>query len=174
MKKRLFQVLFLFLLVLMLPFSQNIGERQVWAAEEGAQLPGYENPTYTFNAIDGSKVSTQSTDGKTVVLVFGGTDCPRTRKTIQNIAGSDLVTTKTNRIIFAECSGAPQYGDEWVMGVAEFADKYGSGTDQIAYCYDEGQSIMGAMSNYLSIFGMNSTSGSFPVIVLIDKNNRLR
>ena len=108
MKKRLFQVLCLILLVLMLPLSQKISGTQILAADEGAVQIGAENPQYTFNTIDGESITTQSEgDGRATVLVFGLIyDCPKTRTTLKNIIASPLITAEDTRTIFIDVMGA--------------------------------------------------------------------
>ena len=67
MKKKFFQTLFLFFMILTLPFSTNMTGMQVQAAEEQT---GIENPTYTLNTIDGTSVSTKANPNQTTMLVL--------------------------------------------------------------------------------------------------------
>ncbi len=60
MKKRFFPMLFLLLLALILPFSLGTLEAEAAAKEQ----TGFPDPGYTFNSIDGTKVSTKATEGK--------------------------------------------------------------------------------------------------------------
>ena len=133
MKKRLFQVLCLILLVLMLPLSQKISGTQILAADEGAVQIGAENPKYTFNTIDGESITTQSEgDGRTTVLVFGFTTCGRTKTTLKNIIASPLITAEDTRTIFIEVTGADR------SEVADFKEIDCQDTsDKIIYCYHE-------------------------------------
>lgn len=90
MKKRFFPMLFLLLLALILPFSLGTLEAEAAAKEQR----GFPDPGYTFNSIDGTKVSTKTTEGKTTLIIFGSTTCSRTRGTIRNIAGSTWVVIR--------------------------------------------------------------------------------
>lgn len=171
MKKRLFQVLCLILLVLMLPLSQKISGTQILAADEGAVQIGAENPKYTFNTIDGESITTQSEgDGRTTVLVFGFTTCGRTKTTLKNIIASPLITAEDTRTIFIEVTGADR------SEVADFKEIDCQDTsDKIIYCYHETMGTVEKVRNdYLQRLGGNTQSYKYPVIILIDKNNRAR
>ncbi|MCI8527101.1 MAG: fibronectin type III domain-containing protein [Oscillospiraceae bacterium] len=170
-KKKLFQVSCLILLALMmLPLSQKISETQILAADEGAVQIGKENPKYTFNTINGERISTQSEDGRTTVLLFGFTTCGWTKTTLKNIVASPLITAEDIRTIFIECTGV---GQEEVTDFKE--TKCQDTSDKIIYCYHEGLGVVEKVRNdYLDRFGGNTESHSYPVIILIDKNNRAR
>lgn len=171
MKKRLFQVLCLILLVLMLPLSQKISGTQILAADEGAVQIGAENPKYTFDTIDGDRITTQSEgDGRTTVLVFGFTTCGKTKTTLKNIIESPLITAEDTRTIFIEVTGADR------SKVADFKEnKCLDTSDKIIYCYHETPGVaLGARNAYLQRLGGNTESRKYPVIILIDKNNRAR
>lgn len=163
MKKKIFQTLFLFFMILTLPFSTNMTGMQVQAAEEQT---GIENPTYTLNTIDGTSVSTKANPNQTTMLVFGKTTCSRTTTTLRNIAASDWIGNSNIRVIFAECNFAPQ--NEMIA----YAQRIES--DKITYCYDSSStSINDAMYKYTTTT-VNTNRVTTPFIVLIDQNNRIQ
>ena len=166
MKKRFFPMLFLLLLALILPFSLGTLEAEAAAKEQ----TGFPDPGYTFNSIDGTKVSTKATEGKTTLIIFGETTCSRTRGTIRNIAGSTWVGDKDIRVVFAESTCMPQ------EETLEFANDYGN--DKIIFCYDDNNynpAIFPAGCRYRNLY-LNVTSDrlSFPTAVLIDKDGQVQ
>ncbi|MCI8363265.1 MAG: hypothetical protein HFJ41_09285, partial [Clostridia bacterium] len=143
---------------------------QILAADEGAVQIGAENPKYTFNTIDGESITTQSEgDGRTTVLVFGTTRCSKTRNTLKDIITSTSITAEDTRTIFIESNGADQ------SLVESYKESIGDTNGKIIYCYDETWSMaMDALNDYLQRLGGVTGSGSFPTIILIDKDNRAR
>ncbi len=164
MKKKFFQTLFLFFMILTLPFSTNMTGMQVQAAEEQT---GIENPTYTLNTIDGTSVSTKANPNQTTMLVFGKTTCSKTTTTLRNIAASNWIGNSDIRVVFIECNLAPQ--DEMIS----YAQKIES--DKISYCYDDSSDIiMRVMYQYGTLYQNTKISLTTPFIVLIDQNNRIQ
>ncbi len=126
--------------------------------------PGIANLVYGLQSIDGTVVSTKATPNQTTVLLFGYTTCGYTKGTLQSICGSNLPGRSDVRIIFADVYGAS------LNDTKEFAQNYaGKG---ILFCHDESALNYNISMSYLSL--NNLTGGTFPYIVLIDKNNRIR
>lgn len=170
MKKRLFQKLFLLLFIFGLSLSLNIiGVQEASAAEA---RNSFSDPGYSFQTIDGTAISTKDSGGKTTVLIFGYTGCSKTRSTITSIAQSDWVSNEDYRVIFAEAQFAPQ------TEVWDYANKYAYayGCYDISFCYDSmSDGIMKAVYEYRSRYsGSPQTSGSFPVVVLIDPDSQVQ
>lgn len=166
MKKRFFPMLFLLLFALILPFSLGTLEAEAAAKEQ----TGFPDPGYTFNSIDGTKVSTKLTEGKTTLIIFGSTTCSRTRGTIRNIAGSTWVGDNDIRVIFTESTCMTQ------EETREYANDYGC--DKIIFCYDDNvynPAIFQAGCRYRNLYlNVTSNSLSFPTAVLIDKDGQVR
>ncbi len=138
--------------------------------DEGGATPpadpdtGIPNFAFGLNSIDGTVVSTKANSGETTVLLFGYTTCGITKGTLQEIWESSWVTRSDIRVIFAEVYGASK------SEVAEFAQNY-PGKNMI-FCHDELSLNFNLSLRYLGLY--KYTGGSFPYIVLIDKNNKVR
>ena len=125
---------------------------------------GFENIVYGLNSIDGAVVSTKATPNETTVLIFGYTTCGNTKATLQSIHQSSWVGRGDIRVIFADTYGAA------LDDTREFAQNYtGKG---IIFCHDEAFMNYNLAMSYLNL--IKETGGTFPYIVLIDKNNRVR
>ncbi len=125
---------------------------------------GIENLVYGLHTIDGTVVSTKATPNQTTVLLFGYTTCGLTKGTLQSICGSSLANRPDVRLIFADVYGAS------LNDTKEFAQNYaGKG---ILFCHDESALNYNIALTYLSLNHL--TGGTFPYIVLIDKNNKIR
>lgn len=135
---------------------------KVHAADD---LPsGLNNPTYTLTSTKGDTVSTKANQNETTVLIFGHTKCSYTRTTLNSIASCDWVKRSDIRVIFAETNGHTQ---EEVL-----AYEKGYQCEDMIFCYSESDQVISAMIGYTSLYGM--TGGKYPVIVLIDKNNKVQ
>ncbi|MDE6907809.1 MAG: fibronectin type III domain-containing protein [Lachnospiraceae bacterium] len=125
---------------------------------------GIENFAYGLKSIDNTIVSTKSNPGETTVLIWGYTTCGNTKATLQDIDSSSWVSRSDIRVIYADVYGAS------LSETAEFAQTY-SGKD-IIFCHDESALNYKFALSYLGLY--NHTGGTFPYIVLIDKNNKVR
>lgn len=123
-----------------------------------------ENPAYTFTSTNGTSVSTKANPNETTVLIFGHTTCSYTRTTLNSISSCDWVKRSDIRVIFAETNGHTRK--------EVLAYEQGYQCQDMIFCYDESDIIISAMIKYASLFGMNG--GKYPVIVLIDKNNKVQ
>ena len=169
MKKRFFPMLFLLLFALILPFSLGTLEAEAAVKEQ----TGFPDPGYTFNSIDGTKVSTKLTEGKTTLIIFGRVGCSRTRGTIRNIAGSTWIDNSDIRVIFVESRFAT------LEETQEFADVYGS--PKITFCYNDESPAYGLAgcdyrNRYYGIAAgtQEADTLSFPTAVFIDKNDQVQ
>jgi len=124
-----------------------------------------DNPTYTLTSTKNEPVSTKANPNETTVLIFGHTKCSYTRSTLNSISSCNWVKRSDIRVIFAETNGKRQ---EEVL-------QYEAGYQcpEMTFCYDEGFTIMQVMAAYANLFGMGN-GGTYPTIVLIDKNNKLQ
>ncbi len=123
-----------------------------------------ENPTYTLTSTKGLSVSTRANPGETTVLIFGYIGCSKTRSTLNSVSSCDWVKRSDIRVIFAETNGHTQ---EEVLAYEE-----GYQCQDMTFCYAESDIIFRVMGAYGKLFGMNG--GSYPMIVLIDKNNKVQ
>ena len=130
-----------------------------------AQAAEYNNPAYTFTSTKDISVSTTANPGQTTVLVFGHTRCGYTRSTLNSISSCNWVHRSDIRVIFADVNG---HSKEEVASYEE-----GYQCEEMVFCYDEDYGIPDAMIGYISLFGIG-VDGEYPVIALIDKNNKVR
>lgn len=125
---------------------------------------GIENFAYGLKSVDNTVVSTKANPGETTVLIWGYTTCGNTKATLRDIDNSNWVSRFDIRVIFADVYGAS------LSETAEFAQTY-SGKD-IIFCHDESALNYNFALSYLKLY--NYTGGTFPYIVLIDKNNKVQ
>lgn len=125
---------------------------------------GIENFAYGLKTINNTTVSTKANPNETTVLVFGNTTCQNTKSTLQSIEKSSWVKRKDIRVIFADVYGAS------LTKMTEFAKNYPS--KEIIFCHDGSNLNFNFALSYLALD--NKTGGSFPYIILIDKNNKIR
>lgn len=149
------------LLALCLLFDIAPEEKTYAATEPQASI---ENPTYTLTSTNGSHVSTKANPNETTVLIFGHTNCSYTRATLNSISSCNWVKRSDIRVIFAETN---RHTQEEVQ-----AYEQGYQCKDMIFCYDESDIIFKVMAAYGNLFNMNG--GSYPVIVLIDKNNKVQ
>lgn len=138
-----------------------VSEIKAYAADSQT---GIDNLACIFTSTSGERVSTKASSDETTVLIFGYTSCSKTRSTLNSISSCDWVKRSDIRVIFAETNGHTQ---EEVQAYAE-----GYQCPDMIFCYDESDTIFMAMAKYAELFGMNG--GSYPVIALIDKNNKVQ
>lgn len=136
---------------------------------EGSDTPsdpsvGIENFAYGLHTTDDTVVSTKANPNQTTVLLFGYTTCGLTKATLKEISGSDLVGRANLRVIFADVYGASL--EETKAFAQEFA---GSG---IVFCHDKDMLNFNFAMSYLNLY--HYTGGTFPYMVLIDQNNKIR
>ncbi len=144
---------------LLLLFFGMTPETKVQAAE-------WNNPAYTFTSTKDTSVSTTANPGQTTVLVFGYTGCGKTRSTLNSISSCNWVHRSDIRVIFADTQG---HSKEEVVSYEE-----GYQCKEMIFCYDEWEDVIpSAMFEYAGLSGQG-TGGSYPVIVWIDKNNKVR
>lgn len=125
---------------------------------------GFANFAYGLKTIDNTIVSTKADPKKTTVLLFGNVFCSYTNATLQEIYGSSWVSRQDIRIIFADVMGNS------LNDTKTFAQNFaGKG---ISFCHDEASLNFNYALSYLALYGHNG--GTFPYIVLIDKNDKIR
>ncbi len=125
---------------------------------------GIENFAYGLHTADGAVVSTKANPNQTTVLLFGYTTCGLTKATLRELSGSTLIGRSDVRVIFADVYGASQ--EETKAFAQEFA---GSG---ILFCHDQDMLNFTFAMSYLNLY--HYTGGTFPYMVLIDPNNKIR
>lgn len=159
-KHRLYQIALLVLLFL--PLSYMIPGRTAQAADRQSNI---ENPIYTLTSTNGTAVSTKANPNETTVLIFGHTGCSYTRSTLNSISTCDWVKRSDIRVIFADCNLHTQ---EEVL-----AYEQGYQCPDMTFCYhDDSDLIPRIMYNYKQLTGLDSNK--LPMIVLIDKNNKIQ
>jgi len=149
---------FIIISLLLLPFLWVLPGTNAQAAELK------DNLTYTFTSTDGSSVSTNANPNETTVLIFGHTKCGYTRSTLNSVSSCDWVKRSDIRVIFAETNGHSQ---EEVLQYEQ-----GYQCPEMTFCYNEDYDIAMAMVGYAQLYGMNG--GQYPMIVLIDKDNKVQ
>lgn len=171
MRKKFFPLLFLLLFALILPFTMNPLAAEAAAADPAA----FPDPGYTLNSIDGTKVSTKDTQGKTTLILFGSTTCRLTRGTLQSIAASSWAGNDDIRVIFAESTCMTREETQ------EYAENYGC--DKITFCYHEdvyNPVIFKVGCSYRNQYfkieagTKEANTLSFPTAVFIDKNGQVQ
>lgn len=131
-----------------------------------ADAAEFDNPAYTFTSTKDTPVSTTAHTGETTILIFGHTGCGYTRSTLNSISSCSWVHRSDVRVIFADTRG---HSKDEVVSYEE-----GYQCKEMIFCYDEQEeAIFPAMIGYAGLFG-SGTGGSYPVIVWIDKNNKVR
>ena len=125
---------------------------------------GIENIAYGLKTIDNTTVSTKANPNETTVLIFGYTTCGNTKATLQDVDKSDWVDRSDIRVIFADVYGAT------LEDTKAFAQNYPG--KEIIFCHDESMLNYNLALSYLALD--NKTGGTFPYIVLIDKNNKVQ
>lgn len=125
---------------------------------------GMDNFAYGLKNIDGTTVSTKAVPDKTTVLLFGDTTCSFTNATLKSIHGSSWVNRQDIRVIFADVQGAS------LSDTKTFAQKYPD--KGILFCHDESALNFNFALSYLKL--INQTGGTFPYVILIDKNNKIQ
>lgn len=153
--------MFTLFLLLSLILSFELGTK-VQAADDSPS--GLNNPTYTLTSTNGNTVSTKANPNEITVLIFGHTKCSYTRTTLNSISSCDWVKRPDIRVIFAETNGHTQ---EEVL-----AYEQGYQCEDMTFCYSESDQVISAMIGYTGLYNM--TGGKYPVIVLIDKNNKVQ
>lgn len=154
--------LFMIIGLLLLPLLSMIPGKQAQAADQQA---GIDNPTYTLTTTSNGKVSTKANPNETTVLIFGHTGCSYTRSTLNSLTSCDWIKRSDIRVIFADCNLHTQ---EEVL-----AYEQGYQCPDITFCYhDEDDLILRIMYEYKQRSGL--TSNKLPMIVLIDKNNKIQ
>ena len=123
------------------------------------------NLTYTFTSTHDEAVSTKANPGETTVLVFGYVGCSKTRGTLDSVSSSEWVKRSDIRVVFADTK----------FHTKEEVQVYENGYQcpNMTFCYDESEGINRAVYGYSNLFGMGSRL-TLPVIVLIDKNNKVQ
>lgn len=150
------------LVLLFLPLSGILPERTVQAA---ALQSGIDNPVYTLTSTSGAAVSTKANPNETTVLIFGHTGCSYTRATLNSISSCDWVKRSDIRVVFADCN---MHTQEEVL-----AYEQGYQCPDMTFCYhDNSDLILRIMYNYKQLTGLDSNK--LPMIVLIDKNNKIQ
>lgn len=145
-------------LLFFVPFLSVAAGTKAQAEEQGTLA---DNLAYTFTSTDGSQVSTTANPGETTVLIFGNIGCGRTRSTLTSLSACEWVGRPDIRVVFTESMGAS------LEEVKEYEQSYQC--PGITFCYGEMQRILAAMAGYT---GKNG--GTSPVVVLIDKDNKVR
>lgn len=125
---------------------------------------GFANFAYGLKTTDNTVVSTKAVPTKTTVLLFGNVFCSITNATLQEIYDSSWATRQDIRIIFADVMGNS------LDDTKTFAQKFPR--KGISFCHDESGLNFNFALSYLSLYGYNG--GTFPYIVLIDKNDKIR
>ncbi|MEY8392028.1 fibronectin type III domain-containing protein [Lachnospiraceae bacterium 45-W7] len=156
--KHLTRTVTILALLLLLPLLSLLTGTKAQAAELK------NNPTFTFTSTGGTSVSTQANSNETTVLIFGYVGCGKTRSTLNSISSCDWVKRSDIRVIFAETNGHTQ---EEVL-----AYEQGYQCPDMTFCYDEDDNIFMAMVEYAKLYGTNG--GTYPMIVLIDKDNKVQ
>lgn len=139
------------------------GSGETTAPPFGSDI-GFANFAYGLKTIDNTVVSTKAAPSKTTVLLFGNVFCGITNATLQEIYDSSWAGRQDIRIIFADVMGNS------LNDTKTFAQNFaGKG---ISFCHDEASLNFKYALSYLALYGHNG--GTFPYIVLIDKNDKIR
>lgn len=148
------------LVLLFLPLSCMIPSKTAQAAEQF----NVDNPASTLTSTSGAKISTKANPNETTVLIFGHTGCSYTRATMDSVSSCDWVKRSDIRVIFADCN---MHTQEEVL-----AYEQGYQCPDITFCYEESDQILQLMYNYKML--TNLESNKLPMIVLVDKNNKVQ
>ena len=156
MKKRIFGILAaLLLMVQVMPVM----------AAEGDNL-SLDNKAFTFTDIDGGEVTTQSS-GRPKLFVFFNPGCWNFRNTLKSIASSDWLANGEVEVCAIEIT--QQTADE----VRKFQNDYCSGS-AIRFVADETRYAWNRALEYDHLLNPTSTGMTTPLIVMIDKDNKIQ
>ena len=124
-----------------------------------------DNLNYTFQALDGSTVSSQA-NGKPKLLIFFRTGCYNSRQTISYL--TQVEDYGNVDIIAASIDGCAN------IEIESFKKAYGNSRDYVTYCYNN-SGYSGCMWQYAYAAGMGRESTiTLPVLVYIDANNKIQ
>lgn len=151
------------LALLFIPLASMMPGTITQAAD--SQQSTIDNPTYTLKSTDGTAVSTKANPNETTILIFGHTGCSYTRATLNSLASCEWVKRSDVRVVFADCNLNSQENVK--------AYEQGYQCPDITFCYhDESDLILRIMYEYKNLTGL--TSNKLPMIVLIDKDNKIQ
>ena len=124
-----------------------------------------DNLSYTLTDINGKTVSTNNAGAKLKILAFGRVTCPNTRNTLESITHCPWITRNDIEVMFVEEGNATEEGmQEFVQACC---------CDEMTVCPTEDGYGAEIMWEYCGLWGHYS-SVTFPVIFLIDENNKVR
>lgn len=161
---RMFTIFMVIALCLLSGIGPGIKVYAGEGAPAGDARAAVKNPQYTLTSTNGERISTTANPGETTVLIFGYTECSKTRTTLASVSSSSWVKRSDIRVIFADTRG---HSKEEVLAYQE-----GYQCPYITFCYDESDVLFRVMAAYGSLFGING--GTYPTTVLIDKNNQVQ
>ena len=160
MRKRNIKAVIVFAMI----FSVTIG----WVGNGlSVYALGYktDNLYCTFTDINEKEISTENTNKRAKLIIFGTTTCGKSVGTVGHISESDWIRSKDVSVVFAESSGAEK------KAVKKFVKDYQ--IKRVKCCYATDDSINEAMWDYCDAWELGYTI-SYPVVVYIDKNDNIR
>ena len=134
-------------------------------AAEGDKL-SLDNLSYTFTDIDGNEVTTQSS-GKPKLLVFFRTGCWNCRNTLRSIASSDWLANGDAEVY------AIDIDQKTVDEIKTFQNDYCAGS-AIKFVAEPTKTASNAMFAYNRLINPGSDSLTTPLIVMLDKENKIQ
>ncbi|MBE5878519.1 MAG: hypothetical protein E7288_00875 [Lachnospiraceae bacterium] len=128
--------------------------------------PEQNNPEYQFTTTTGGSVSTTANAGECTILVIGRATCYNTRNYLNLLKASGLPSNKSIRVIMIDIDQTM----ETIQSLEEELD-----CADITYAYGaEGDVGSSALWVYARKGGHTGGTLTFPVVALIDGNNKVR
>ncbi len=124
-----------------------------------------DNLSYEFTTSDNGKTSTTSSNGEFVLMVFGRVDCDYTMGYVEALVDAGITKNSNVRTLLVDIKNS-------LSDVQNRADDLDG--DGVIVCYGAGSNGKTAMWDYCSLCGYDELSLEFPVVVLVDNNNKVR
>ena len=131
------------------------------SVQEGADVSNF---MYAYTTIEDTAV-TSTADGKPKVLIFFSTECAYSQYAFKSLKDTEISNVD---IIGIECKSHTK--DE----VTAFAKEYAGDDVEICYDTDSGIGVLSMWKYVEAVNGSDATIDYFPVIVYIDKDNRIQ
>jgi len=120
---------------------------------------------YTFDCVDGSRVSTYSDAYRLTITVFGRDTCPNTQNVLRNIISLGIDSDKDVNVLFVDCDGDSK------ETIKKFADSFEE--NDINFCYDTNLAGNSAMWYFAQNYTDAAGSVTLPVTVFSDSQGNI-
>lgn len=140
-----------------------------YGAESGGseekEFPEQDNPSYEFPTSKGGTVSTTANAGECTILVIGRSTCYNTKSYLKNLKAAGLPSNKNIRTVMIDI-------DQSLETILAYEAELDCEDITIAYGAESGG--RSALGNYARLGGHNGGTLTFPVVAVIDGNDKVR